>query len=201
MYGLMNSLTRLRATQLLLLTISILDTCNIAEATTESLFQGFKATPKPFGLIVPTTPQRFHRQFLTRVLILISCLIEYQAPSLTQPVTPPPTSLPHTAPHASEPSPAYENRCNTTQQQSTLLDPPKGQVAPSRVCWRSSFRGQTKTSAAAPAPCHVGVTHQQSSISRAATKPLEANPRFSGLGVAVRERGQIVIVRGGSGHP
>uniref|UniRef100_A0A2N9F9Z0 Uncharacterized protein n=1 Tax=Fagus sylvatica TaxID=28930 RepID=A0A2N9F9Z0_FAGSY len=77
--------------------------------------------------------------------------------SLTQPVTPPPTSLPHTAPHASEPSPAYENRCNTTQQQSTLLDPPKGQVAPSRVCWRSSFRGQTKTSAAAPAPCHVGV--------------------------------------------
>uniref|UniRef100_A0A2N9HPG2 Apple domain-containing protein n=1 Tax=Fagus sylvatica TaxID=28930 RepID=A0A2N9HPG2_FAGSY len=47
MYGLMNSLTRLRATQLLLLTISILDTGNIAEATTESLFQGFKATPKP----------------------------------------------------------------------------------------------------------------------------------------------------------
>ncbi|GMY24872.1 PAN domain-containing protein At5g03700 [Fagus crenata] len=47
MYGLMISLTRLRPTQLLLLTISILDTCNIAEATTKSLFQGFKATPNP----------------------------------------------------------------------------------------------------------------------------------------------------------
>ena len=64
-----------------------------------------------------------------------------------------------------------------------------------------SFRGQTKTNATASAPCHVGVAHQQSSISRVATKPVKANPRFSGRGMAVRERGGANCPdhRGGAG--
>ncbi|GMY10845.1 hypothetical protein FCV25MIE_06084 [Fagus crenata] len=56
----------------------------------------------------------------------------------------------------------------------------------------------TKTNDAASAPCHVGVTHQQSSISRATNKPVEANPRFSGQGGAIR--GVAVRERGGVGY-
>ena len=50
-----------------------------------------------------------------------------------------------------------------------------------------------------PVSCHAGVTHQQSSISRVVTKPVEANPRFSVRGGAIR--GVAVQERGGVSSP
>jgi hypothetical protein len=153
--------------------------------------------------------------------------------TVTQPLTPPQPLTP-TTPHAA--SLQRHNPVTITTQQKKNTNPKAIasfreplQHYPSRDpvtrSHHQEFAGDPSfrvTHTAASAPCHAGVTHQQSSISRAATKLVEANPRFSGRGgairgVAVRERGSVscldhrggagrgriltVLVRGGIGSP
>ena len=117
------------------------------------------------------------------------------------PLTPSPTSLPHTAPHAvaapysvtplqlltqsrrRSPSlwPSF-----TSQAHSAVIQSQGHAVAESAT--DPSFRGQTKTNAAA-------------------TKPVEANPRFSGWGKSPQPSGRggvgywQYLFGAGSGHP